>query len=77
MLKKWFAVYGQLQQVFSDNGPQYSSMELKKFSQEWNFEHLTSSPKGSTNCKENPEKMQDRWFRHTIGNFDAAQYTTG
>jgi hypothetical protein len=44
-LKIWFAVHGQPQQVYSDNGPQYSSMEFKKFVQELNFEHVTSSPK--------------------------------
>jgi hypothetical protein len=29
-LKKWFAVHDQTQQVYSDNGPQYSSMEFNK-----------------------------------------------
>ena len=28
----------------SDNGPQYSSMKFKKFSEEWGFQHVTSSP---------------------------------
>jgi transposase InsO family protein len=42
-LKKWFAVQGQPQQVYSDNEPQYSSTEFKKFAK--NFEHVTSSPK--------------------------------
>jgi RNase H-like domain found in reverse transcriptase/Reverse transcriptase (RNA-dependent DNA polymerase)/Integrase zinc binding domain/Integrase core domain len=44
-LKIWFAVHGQPQQVLSDNGPQYSSERFKKFSKDWNFEHITSSPK--------------------------------
>jgi hypothetical protein len=44
-LKKWFSVHGQPQQVYSDNEPQYLSMEFKGFTQEWNFEHVTSSPK--------------------------------
>ena len=30
--------------VFSDNGPQYSLHELKKFSKSWDFMHKTSSP---------------------------------
>jgi hypothetical protein len=42
-LKKWFAL--MVNQIYSDNGPQYSSMEFKKFAQDWNFEHVTSSPK--------------------------------
>jgi transposase InsO family protein len=44
-LKIWFAVHGRPQQVYSDNGPQYSSIEFKKFAQELNFEHVTQSPK--------------------------------
>jgi hypothetical protein len=45
-LKRWLAVHhGQPQHVYSDNGPQYLSIEFKKCAQEWNFEHVTSSPK--------------------------------
>jgi transposase InsO family protein len=44
-LKIWFAVHGQPQQVLSDNGPQYSSERFEKFSKDWNFKHITSSPK--------------------------------
>jgi transposase InsO family protein len=36
-LEMWFTVHVQPQQVYSDNGPQYSSMEFKKFAQECNF----------------------------------------
>ena len=28
----------------SDNGPQYASCEFTKFTSEWGFEHVTSSP---------------------------------
>ena len=28
----------------SDNGPQYCSHEFKRFSDEWGFDHITSSP---------------------------------
>ncbi len=44
-LKKCFARLGQPHQLFSDNGPQYSSQEFKEFAKEWNFEHITSSLK--------------------------------
>ena len=30
--------------LYSDNGPQYSSEEFQKFSREWGFKHVTSSP---------------------------------
>lgn len=44
-LKSWFATHGIPAKLESDNGPQYTSHEFKKFSAEWDFEHITSSPK--------------------------------
>lgn len=43
-LKAHFARYGIPSTVVSDNGPQYSSQEFRRFSQLWEFEHKTSSP---------------------------------
>ncbi len=43
-LKAHFARQGIPDVVFSDNGPQYSSRMFKKFSQNWEFTHITSSP---------------------------------
>ncbi|XP_062542050.1 uncharacterized protein K02A2.6-like [Armigeres subalbatus] len=43
-LKEWFAVHGVPRVLESDNGPQYSSEEFKKFASEWCFDHCTSSP---------------------------------
>lgn len=43
-LKSHFARYGILDQVVSDNGPQFSSKEFAEFARTWDFEHLTSSP---------------------------------
>ena len=44
-LKSYFARHGIPKCVMSDNGTQYSSGEFAKFSAEWGFTHLTSSPK--------------------------------
>ena len=30
--------------IISDNGPQYDSHSHKQFSEEWGFQHTTSSP---------------------------------
>ncbi|KAL6471890.1 hypothetical protein MHYP_G00205400 [Metynnis hypsauchen] len=43
-LKAHFARHGIPDVVVSDNGPQYSSGEFRKFSKAWDFEHVTSSP---------------------------------
>lgn len=43
--KSVFARHGIPQEVVSDNGPQYSSLEYKKFANEYGFLHTTSSPK--------------------------------
>ena len=44
-MKSIFARHGILQEVVSDNGPQYSSREFSKFAEEYGFVHSTSSPK--------------------------------
>ena len=44
-LKAIFARHGVPQIVRSDNGPQFSSGEFIKFSKDWGFESVTSSPK--------------------------------
>ena len=43
-LKGHFACYGIPVVLVSDNGPQFSSQELKKIVTEWDVEHRTSSP---------------------------------
>ena len=40
-----FAVHGIPITLLSDNGPQYSSGEFHRFVEEWDFKHVTSSPR--------------------------------
>jgi transposase InsO family protein len=44
-LNELFAVHGVPKKFYSDNGPQYSSRQFKVFADEWEFSHVTSSPK--------------------------------
>ena len=43
-LKSSFSRYGIPSVLMSDNGPQYSSKEMKQFAELYGFQHLTSSP---------------------------------
>ena len=43
-LKGHFARHGIPEQLVTDNGSQFVSRDFLKFSQEWDFEHRTSSP---------------------------------
>ena len=44
VLQKIFSRQGIPDILYSDNGPCYSSNEFKKFTEEWELEHQTSSP---------------------------------
>ena len=44
-LKSQFARHGIPETCMSDNGSQFSSDEFREFSRQWNFKHITSSPK--------------------------------
>ena len=44
-MKELFAVHGVPRRVYSDNGPQYASRQFKEFSDDWEFDHITSSPR--------------------------------
>ena len=37
--------HGILEQVRSDNGPQFDNVEFSYFAKEWGFKHTTSSPR--------------------------------
>lgn len=43
-LKTVFAKHGVPCELFSGNGPQFSSCEFAAFAKEWGFQHSTSSP---------------------------------
>ncbi|XP_021364173.1 uncharacterized protein K02A2.6-like [Mizuhopecten yessoensis] len=43
-LRSQFARHGIPDILCSDNGPQFSSDEFRRFSKEWEFDHVTSSP---------------------------------
>ena len=43
--KAMFWRCGIAREVVSENGPQFTSYEYKIFSQEWDFKHITSSPR--------------------------------
>ena len=43
-LKRHFSRYGRPDAVVTDNGPQLVSDEFQKFSTDWEFAHITSSP---------------------------------
>lgn len=43
--KRQFARHGIPNKVITDNGPQFSGHEYHEFSQEWEFSHVTSSPR--------------------------------
>lgn len=44
ILKQLLGEHGVPQKLISDNGPQYNSMEFRKFANDWGFMHVTSSP---------------------------------
>ncbi len=44
-LKSTFARHGIPNQLVTDNGPPYCSKEFAEFSKEYEFEHITSSPR--------------------------------
>lgn len=44
ILKSLFSRFGIPKRIYSDNGPQFNSLEMRVFAKQWGFEHITSSP---------------------------------
>ena len=44
-LKEIFSEHGTPEKLISDNGPQFSSAVFESFKKDWNFNHVTSSPR--------------------------------
>ena len=63
-LKAMFALYGVLDALVTDNGPQFTSAEFARFASNWGFEHITSSPRypQSNGKAENAVKTVKRLF---------------
>lgn len=45
LLKEIFSEQGTPERLMSDNGPQYNSAMFVEFAKDWNFQHVTSSPR--------------------------------
>ena len=43
-IKNSFARFGKVQELFTDNGPQFACAEFAKFAKDYEFKHVTSSP---------------------------------
>ena len=43
-LKNMFSCWGIIDELITDNGPQFSAREFKEFADEYGFTHTTSSP---------------------------------
>ena len=44
IIKTYCAMFGRPDEIMSDNGPQYSGESFKRFTNDWNIKHVTSSP---------------------------------
>ena len=65
LCKKTFTRYGIPNHIHSENGSQFTLSEFSKFSQEWGFTHMTSSP-GHQQCNgkaETAAKIMKRIMR--------------
>ena len=64
-LKNHFARYGCPDRLISDNGPQFVSSEFRKFANDWDFEHRTSSP-GNSKANSKVETAKNLLLRKAL-----------
>ena len=58
-LKKIFSRHVVPDMLFTDNGPQFDSRALADFSTDWQFQHITSSPRSPQSNGE----VEKGWFK--------------
>uniref|UniRef100_A0A3B3DJ66 Gypsy retrotransposon integrase-like protein 1 n=1 Tax=Oryzias melastigma TaxID=30732 RepID=A0A3B3DJ66_ORYME len=67
-IKEIFARHGTAETVVSDNGPQFSSELFKKFAEEFQFTHITSSPlypQANGEAERAVRTIKDLWRKET------------
>lgn len=57
-LKKQFSRFGYINELVTDNGPQFPSAEFKKFAKDYQFIHTTSSPHYSQSMGQTERHVQ-------------------
>ena len=43
-LQMYVSLFGRVDEIFTDNGPQYTGQAFKEFVKDWGIKHVTSSP---------------------------------
>ncbi|CAJ1059742.1 hypothetical protein NQD34_015829 [Xyrichtys novacula] len=43
-LQGYVSLFGRVDEIFTDNGPQYTGQAFKEFVKDWGINHITSSP---------------------------------
>ena len=83
VLREIFAYYGLLQQLVSDDGPQFESEEFRRFTREYGIKHIRSAPyHPATNgaakrfIQTFKIAMKTRTISHRLANFLLAYRTT-
>ena len=70
-MKRVFARLGIPREIRTDNGPCYASQTFRAFSEQWKFQHVTSSPRypESNGMAERAVRtVKDMWMRETDKN---------
>ena len=75
--KAIFLHYGIPREVVSDNGPKFTSYEYKNISQEWDFKHITTSPRypKSNGFVERNKQTSKRALQKSLRTGDDSQMT--